>query len=285
MGHAPKLGTGTDTADSILRERRALRGPQAVGEKPDLSTANWARVRAFPEVRAGGFSRLDGTLDFYSRVRAIAASARTILDYGAGRGEWMESQAYVDGLRDLRGAGRRVVGVDIDDTVHRNPALDQSFTVGVADKLPLADGSIDLVIADWVLEHVTDPSTVVDEVERVLKPGGWFCARTPYAYGIVGILARMVPNRFHANAVELAQPGRKEADVFPTTYRMNTRRAVGRALSSETWEVSVYTRHTEPGYTHAKPLLWIMWRVCATILPESLGQTLFVFARKRTTCD
>ncbi|TSC72509.1 MAG: methyltransferase family protein [Parcubacteria group bacterium Gr01-1014_70] len=39
--------------------------------------------------------------------------------------------------------------------------------------LPYADNSFDVVIADQILEHVEgDPQEAVDEIHRVLKPGG-----------------------------------------------------------------------------------------------------------------
>jgi SAM-dependent methyltransferase len=45
---------------------------------------------------------------------------------------------------------------------------------GVAEELPVADGSVDSVIATWVLCSVTDQARVLNEVLRVLKPGGKF---------------------------------------------------------------------------------------------------------------
>ena len=38
--------------------------------------------------------------------------------------------------------------------------------------LPLADASVDVVSAGEILEHVPDPSTVVSEACRILRPGG-----------------------------------------------------------------------------------------------------------------
>lgn len=49
--------------------------------------------------------------------------------------------------------------------------------LGVAEKLPFADGSLDGVISVAVLEHVKDPFRSAAEISRVLKPGGvLFCA-------------------------------------------------------------------------------------------------------------
>ena len=39
--------------------------------------------------------------------------------------------------------------------------------------LPFRDGWFDLVQCQAVLEHVTDPQLAVDEMTRVLRPGGW----------------------------------------------------------------------------------------------------------------
>ncbi|MHA1568672.1 MAG: class I SAM-dependent methyltransferase, partial [Alphaproteobacteria bacterium] len=39
--------------------------------------------------------------------------------------------------------------------------------------LPFADGEIDLVYSNAVLEHVGDLEVVLDELRRVLRPGGW----------------------------------------------------------------------------------------------------------------
>jgi SAM-dependent methyltransferase len=49
-----------------------------------------------------------------------------------------------------------------------------------AHQVPLADESVDGVVAQAVLEHVLEPETVVGEVWRVLKPGGIVYAETPF---------------------------------------------------------------------------------------------------------
>jgi SAM-dependent methyltransferase len=55
-------------------------------------------------------------------------------------------------------------------------------TTFVADghRLPLADGCVDAVWIQAVLEHVLDPSAVVAEIHRVLKPDGTVFADTPF---------------------------------------------------------------------------------------------------------
>ncbi len=59
------------------------------------------------------------------------------------------------------------------------------YDVGVGEALPYADTTFDAVVCVDVLEHVGDLQKVLDEVQRVLKPGGMFLFdtinRTPLA--------------------------------------------------------------------------------------------------------
>jgi SAM-dependent methyltransferase len=55
--------------------------------------------------------------------------------------------------------------------------------VGHGADLPFKDDSVDLVIAQEVLEHVGDFTELVDEICRVLKPGGAFFCQVPFQIG------------------------------------------------------------------------------------------------------
>jgi ubiquinone/menaquinone biosynthesis C-methylase UbiE len=52
--------------------------------------------------------------------------------------------------------------------------LNIDIRVGTAEQLPVADNSMDAVISTQVLCSVNDPSRVLQEIQRVLKPGGRF---------------------------------------------------------------------------------------------------------------
>jgi SAM-dependent methyltransferase len=48
-----------------------------------------------------------------------------------------------------------------------------------ASQLPLADGSVDLVLSLELVEHVPEPAAVLREIARVLKPGGTVILSVP----------------------------------------------------------------------------------------------------------
>ncbi len=55
--------------------------------------------------------------------------------------------------------------------------------VGDAQYLPLADSSVDALAAESLLEHVRDPKLVIEEIYRVLKPGGLVYLTVPFIIG------------------------------------------------------------------------------------------------------
>lgn len=52
--------------------------------------------------------------------------------------------------------------------------------------MPFADGAFSLVIANHVLEHVSDDFRALAEISRVLCPGGFAILQTPYAASLDG---------------------------------------------------------------------------------------------------
>jgi SAM-dependent methyltransferase len=58
------------------------------------------------------------------------------------------------------------------------PALSVDV-VGDARIMPFSDASMDVVLITQVLEHIPDPIAVIDEIRRVLKPGGTLLLSVP----------------------------------------------------------------------------------------------------------
>jgi ubiquinone/menaquinone biosynthesis C-methylase UbiE len=153
----------------------------------------------YPETGAGGYSRADGTVQFYLRVNALAHPAMTVLDLGAGRGEFLEDPIpWRRDLRNLKGKVAKLVGADVDPVVMTNPALDEAAVITPGKALPFADASFDMIVSDYTLEHIDDRKQFAAECARVLRPGGWLCARTPNKWGYIGVGARVVPNKAHS---------------------------------------------------------------------------------------
>jgi SAM-dependent methyltransferase len=89
-----------------------------------------------------------------------------LLDVGTGTGT-------VAALAYARGAA--VVAVDAEPSMvelarHRIPAAE--VRQATLPQLPFADNSFDAAVANFVINHVGDPGAAVDELQRVVRPGG-----------------------------------------------------------------------------------------------------------------
>lgn len=121
-------------------------------------------------------------------VESIPHGVGRVLDVGCSYG-WA--------LGALTEKSDDLVGVDMD-----RDALQQAraafphieFVYQDASALPFEDDAFDAVILSEVIEHVGDENKrfVIDEIYRVLRPGGLFVLTAPYA----GLLAWMDPMDF-----------------------------------------------------------------------------------------
>lgn len=111
----------------------------------------------------GGMNAVHGYYDWL--LSLLQPSQGRLLDVGCGTGAMLGAAA-------ARGFG--VAGVDISDVAieqARRVAPQSELLVGVAESLPFADGSFDVVSCVGSLEHVADPARAVAEMARVAKPG------------------------------------------------------------------------------------------------------------------
>jgi len=101
----------------------------------------------------------------------IQGSTARVLDVGCGTGTWLAAQ------RDFFGdAGVEWVGADPSEAMLRvaeQKGLRKLVRAG-AEALPLSSTVFDYVACSFMFHHVIDKESALDEVDRVLKPTGFF---------------------------------------------------------------------------------------------------------------
>jgi SAM-dependent methyltransferase len=149
-------------------------------------------------VHAWSPSRFD--LTRAARLRELLASRPLgpILDVGCYDGQFI-SRVVSDS---------RAVGVDVSEGALR--LARQGGVLGVRAQveagLPFASDTFATVVAAEVIEHVFDTQRFLDEMARVLRPGGWLALTTPNLVALSG-RAQLLLGRSPHNVEFDASPG------------------------------------------------------------------------------
>jgi SAM-dependent methyltransferase len=236
------------------------------------------------ERKVGGFTSNDGTIEFFNRINALLESDFTVLDVGAGRGSWyhVDGCEYRRKLRTIKGKVKEYICADIDEAVLANPTSDKNLIIK-NERVPLADRSVDLIVSDYVLEHVIDVASFKREITRLLKPGGYFCARTPHGMHYVSVFARLIRNSEHTKVLRHIQPKRDACDIFPTAYKVNSLRKVQKLFPD--WTNYSYVHASEPQYFFGSHSLYRLFVLLHAFLPKSVKGNVFIFLRNGSTAD
>lgn len=160
----------------------------------------------------------------YQKVlERLASEHDRWLDLGCG---WHLLQPWL--LQDEQKLVARVpllVGVDPDVAALRRHRTIRQRLAADAAALPFRDGAFDLVTANMVVEHLTDPAEQFAEIGRVLEPGGEFVFHTPNVRGYIARTASAVPEGAKRLLVRLLEK-RSADDLYPTHYRANSTEAI-----------------------------------------------------------
>jgi SAM-dependent methyltransferase len=168
--------------------------------------------------------------------------------------------------------GHRFVGVDWSaDALRQASARGLILLRASVDgtRLPLASGSADVVIMSELIEHLVDTDSALDEVRRVLRPGGSLLLSTPnlaawYNRGLLAFGVQPVFSEVSLRGV-YGRPGTQVAGHL----HMFTRRAVTELLTARGLtpvRVAGARYHDVPWPLRPLDLAFCAWPGAASIL-------------------
>ena len=112
----------------------------------------------------------------FDTVKRGKSRFRKIDKIGGPRIRDLKSYLNVNGLALNLGGGSDNYEGYINIDLGRYPNV---HIVSPLEKIPYQDSSVDLVVSNSALEHIKDYKSVVNEVYRILKPGGYFYLSVP----------------------------------------------------------------------------------------------------------
>lgn len=157
---------------------------------PNLSRVTTQEVREFWQANplcAGGIQHSLGSKEFFEEYNALRESIESIdysywlheyrkfkgkkvLDVGSGNG-YVLSKYAAEGA-EVYGVDITSAGIELCRKRFEYLGLHGDFRIADAQELPFEDNTFDCVCSMGVLHHVPDTQKAVNEIQRVLKPGG-----------------------------------------------------------------------------------------------------------------
>lgn len=112
------------------------------------------------------------------------------------------------------------------DIEHGQLVRNQTGGLGVqgdVQRLPVRDGVFDMIVCFNVLEHLPNPAAALDEMRRVLAPGGLLLVGCPERNSLKGWVTRLTPLWFHRwyyrSVVGKRDRGEGHYDAFATPFQ------------------------------------------------------------------
>jgi len=201
-------------------------------------------------------------------ARYVDLSGRTMLDVGGGPGYFRDA---------FRAGGATYFSLDADvGELSGMGDIASGTVIGSGMELPFADGSLDVTYSSNVLEHVTDPWRMADDMLRVTKPGGvvflsytvwygpWGGHETAPWHYLGGRFARRRYTRAHGK-----EPKNKFGDSL---FRVTVRDGLRWARQQESAEVLDVTPRYNPW--------WSRWLLHVPLVREVVTWNLVIVLRK-----
>ena len=112
----------------------------------------------------------------FLEICSVISRDKKILEIGSGKG-YLLNHLFVQGY-DIRGIDIDQKLIDEGKTLYEGLPLEKAS----GDKLPFEEGVFDVVMSFDLFEHIEDSDKHLNEVKRVLKPGGYYILQTPNKY-------------------------------------------------------------------------------------------------------
>lgn len=212
---------------------------------------------------------------FREKILPVLNKDTILLDLGAGSG-------YVKEMN-FKNQVQEVTGIDLDPGISSNPFLHHHVIGSVYDLSALGNKKFDVIICNSVIEHLQHPEKFVNEIKRVLKPGGYFLGKTPNKNHYMPLIARLTPLSFHKWYNK--KRGRPEEHTFPTYYLLNSPEKIRKLFTQAGFsKINIETFEGPPSYLRMNFIFYSLGslyeKLVSALNLESLKMVMIFSVRK-----
>ena len=189
---------------------------------------------------------------WFSELEQLCNEESTILEIGSGSGAGKQNLLYPK--------AKMIVGIDLDERVLRNPNLDVAKNISAYEiNEKLSDYKFDLIYSHMVAEHIDDGERFLASQLSALKPGGKILHSTVSKYYWTSLVNDFVPEAIKYWLIENLGSGRKQQDIFPTHYKLNSESQIKKLCGDLNVKYRIVRQDEAPGYFRRSLILMMVY--------------------------
>lgn len=191
---------------------------------------------------------------WFHALKDLCDEDSIVLEIGSGSGIGKQNALYPK--------ARKIVGIDLDPRVLVNPNLDLARNISAYEiDVELADYRFDVIYSHMVAEHIDDSRRFLSSQLALLRPGGKILHSTASKYYWTSLINGIVPERVKYWLIEHLGAGRKQQDVFPTHYQLNSERQIKNLCDELNVSYKILREDEAPGYLRRSLFLMLVYTV------------------------
>ena len=216
--------------------------------------------------------------DFWFHVlKSYAQPHFEVLEIGSGSGKGKQNTLYP--------TVRKIVGLDLDERVLRNPFLDESYNMNAYEiGTKLADTKFDIIYSHMAAEHIDDGLRFISTQLNALNDGGVLIHSTVSKYYWTSLINDLVPESVKHWLIRKLGSGRAAEDVFPAHYELNSTHQIEKICSGCNAEYKILRQDEPPGYVRRSILLMLLYTLLHKplqfLIPSIRPTFIFVVSKK-----
>ncbi len=177
--------------------------------------------------------------DYLYLVKKYMDKNSIILDAGCGEGGVFSKSAL-----NKKNKRKSLLGIDLEKV--KNIYVDKQY-IGSLDKIPFKENVFDLIVCEWVAEHLEHPQRVFDEFSRVLKKEGHLILFTPNVLNPLVFFSKIIPTKLKDTILKRFLD-KEEDDLFPVYLRCNSLRKIKKVSKKANFKNEFLKTYYNPDY-------------------------------------
>jgi len=152
--------------------------------------------------------------------------------------------------------GAKVFGIDLNLESLKEYKTGERIRANL-EKIPFRDEYFDVLISEFVFEHIENPEKVISECRRILKRNGKIIFLTINKFSLFGFTSVFTPHWFHQLIGKMRLTPQSHKDVFKTYYRINSVNKIRKLLRKYGFkEIQLTSLEAEFTYLDRFPTLY-----------------------------